>query len=144
MRDIVKTIKYVQFNSGLARYLLGYYFREGNSYRVPFGPLKGHKLYYDRSVNYHAILGLWDVEGFNTLRRALSEMSLLHEESVFVDVGSNIGLVSLWLSHLLRGEGKIYSFEPAPQPAAIQAHNLSLNRAMNVERIGMACSDKVG
>jgi hypothetical protein len=64
MAVTLNQIRYAQFNSALLRKCLSYCFREGAPYRVRFGPIRGMRLYYDRSVNFHAILGLWDVEEY--------------------------------------------------------------------------------
>ena len=56
-----------RWNSRLVRGILGLYYREGHVYRVPFGPLRGLRLRYNSTINYHAMLGLWEVANFRVL-----------------------------------------------------------------------------
>ena len=58
----LRNFRYAQFNSAIARAALSTYFRSGRSYRLLMGPLRGSRMRYDRSVNFHAILGLWDAD----------------------------------------------------------------------------------
>lgn len=85
-------------------------------------------MYYDRSVNFHAVLGLWDLEGFEILEKAILALGLLKtEKTVVADVGANIGFVSLWFSKLLQKRGLIYAFESAPRALSILKKNLLTN-----------------
>src|SRR6266487_1359416 len=83
-------IRYGRFNSVLARRLLGLFYRAGGAYRIWFGPMRGLRMRYDLSINFHAILGLWDTETFKLLDGVLVTSGLLAEDSVAVDVGGNI------------------------------------------------------
>lgn len=144
MSNLLRKIQYAQFNSSLARRVLGLYYREGKYYRLPFGPLRGHRLYYDPSINFHAILGLWDLEGLETLRKGLVGAGVLERDAVIADVGANIGFISLWLSRLFEGRATIHAFEPAPMTLAILRKNLLVNQATGIEAVGLACSDREG
>ena len=144
MSGLLEKIKYVQVNSALARRLLALYYKEGRFYRILLGPLRGHRLYYDRSINFHAVLGLWDLEGFETLYKVLVKGKLLKKDMVIADVGGNIGIVSLWLSELMKGKGKIYAFEPMPQTMDLLKKNIFINRVTNIEPVELVCADSVG
>ncbi len=119
----------------MARRVLALLYKEGEAYRIPFGPLKGLRLHYDRAINYHAVLGLWDLEAFDYLK------DFVREGMVVADVGANIGLFSLWAAR--RGT-RVYAFEPAPYAVGILRKNLELNHIDSVEIAELACSDRKG
>src|SRR5262245_29740104 len=140
----LRDIRYGRFNSALARRLLGLFYHAGGVYRIWFGPLRGLRMCYDLSVNFHAILGLWDTETFGLLDRVFVTSSLLAKDSVLVDVGGNIGYYTIWLCTVAAERGVVYSFEPSPQVVHILRHNLDLNNITNVECIESACGNHVG
>jgi FkbM family methyltransferase len=137
-------IRYGRFNSVLARRLLGLFYRAGGEYRIWFGPLRGLRMRYDLSINFHAILGLWDTETFRLLDRVLVTSGLLAEDSVAVDVGGNIGYYTMWLCTVAAGRGFVYSFEPSPDAVRFLRDNLNLNNITNAEVIESACGNHVG
>ncbi len=144
MNNLLHRIKNAQFNTSLGRTLLGYYFREGRYYKVPMGPLKGFRLYYDKSVNFHAILGLWDLEGLEIIRKSIVATKLTEKKVAIADIGANIGYLSLWFSKMLAPGAKIYAFEPAPTTLAMLEKNLMANQAKQVIPTKLACSDREG
>jgi len=58
--------------------------------------------------------------------------SVLRPGDVFLDVGANIGLVSLVASRLVGSQGRVYAFEPVPATIALLEQNITLNDARNV------------
>ncbi len=56
----------------------------------------------------------------------------LREGNALIDVGSNIGLISLFASRLVRANGCIHAFEPDPTTFSILKENVQLNRAENI------------
>jgi FkbM family methyltransferase len=56
----------------------------------------------------------------------------LKEGEVFVDVGTNIGLMSLFASQLVKTSGKVYAFEPHPLTRQILLENIEMNSAENI------------
>jgi FkbM family methyltransferase len=63
--------------------------------------------------------------------------------TVFYDVGANVGFYSL-LASVLVGPGKVFSFEPMPRNLSYLKKHLDLNRAGNVDVQALAISDKNG
>jgi FkbM family methyltransferase len=63
--------------------------------------------------------------------------------SVFYDVGANVGIYSL-LASMLVGTGKVFAFEPVPRNIGFLNEHLRLNRVTNVEVLPVAISDTVG
>ena len=140
----LQNLRYARFNSSIARAALGTYFRSGQSYRIPFGPLHGLRMYYDQTVNFHAVLGLWDNEILGFLDRTLVKSGLLPTDGAAADVGANIGYYSMWLSRVAFGGGRVHAFEPSGEALPLLSRNLSLNNIENVEIVEMACGDHIG
>jgi FkbM family methyltransferase len=140
----LRDLRYLRFNSAWARRVLGLFYRPHGVYRVWFGPLRGLRLRYNPSVNFHAILGFWDPDVFVLLDRVLLETGLLPKDSVAADIGGNIGYYTMWLSRVAVTLGRVYTFEPSPDPLRLLKDNLSLNAIRNVEVIAEACGDHVG
>lgn len=66
--------------------------------------------------------------------------SLLKPESIFVDVGANIGYYSVVASKLL-SKGKIFAFEPDPRNFTLLEDNLRLNSLDNVTAVNVGLSE---
>jgi FkbM family methyltransferase len=75
------------------------------------------------------------------LYRALSDV--LKRGSVFWDIGANDGLVSLFAERLVGGNGRVFSFEPAPDRFATLAANLTHARRIRAIHCGVADYDGV-
>jgi FkbM family methyltransferase len=72
-------------------------------------------------------------------------MRLLLANAVdFVDLGANIGWYTLIAGHLLRGRGRVHSFEPDPDNFAKLEANVVRNRLDNVAIHRCAVSEKTG
>jgi len=56
----------------------------------------------------------------------------------FIDVGSNIGLMSLLASQHEGTQGIVYSFEPEPETFAILQNNIKLNKIRNIRVFDVA------
>jgi len=68
----------------------------------------------------------------------------LKEGDVFFDIGSNIGIMSLFASQLVGKQGKIFAFEPDPDTFAILQDNLNLNENDRVQPQNLALGDSNG
>jgi FkbM family methyltransferase len=53
--------------------------------------------------------------------------ALLPRGAVFLDVGANVGLLSLFAARLVGPEGMVHAFEPSPREYARLAENVALN-----------------
>ncbi len=69
---------------------------------------------------------------------------ILGHGDMFVDVGANIGLMSLYASQLVGSEGKVVAFEPNPDTARILVENIGLNKVSNIEHSGYAVGKSPG
>ena len=137
-------IRHGRFNSRVLRGLLSFVYRGNGAYRVRFGPLRGMKLAYSTSVNFHAILGLWDTETFQILHHVFVNSGLLPADGVVADIGGNIGYYTLWFARLGVSKGRVYTFEPAPEPLRLLKENVRLNDIKNVDIVESACGDHEG
>ncbi len=70
----LRRLYYLDFNSAFIRAVLGRYYKPGGFYTIPFGAMRGIRLWYDRSINYHAILGLWEKDNFSVLKKVLAKL----------------------------------------------------------------------
>jgi FkbM family methyltransferase len=139
-----KALRYAQFNSSAARAALSLFYRPGSTHRILFGPLRGLRMYYEPSINFHAVLGLWEAEILDFIGAIFGRTGLLPKSSVIADVGANIGYYSLWFSRVLAPQGLVYAFEPSLEVSAIARKNIKLNDIKNIEIIETACGAEVG
>lgn len=132
----------LNFNSTIARKLLGLYYRKNKAYQLPFGPLRGRRVVYDPSMNFHTILGLSDLDLFRILKKIFSVYPLPND-AVAVDLGANRGIYSLWLA-TIEHFAAVYSFEPNPLLVEELRKNIAINDLQKIEVYAGACADKIG
>lgn len=63
---------------------------------------------------------------------------------VFLDIGANIGLMSLFAAQCAGTQGKVYSFEANPDTAKILRYNIHLNQSHNIEVVEKAIGNAHG
>ncbi|MEX1188512.1 MAG: FkbM family methyltransferase [Bacteroidia bacterium] len=68
----------------------------------------------------------------------------LNEGDCFVDIGANIGLMSITAAQKVGVKGKVVSFEPNPSTADILNRNIVYNRINNIEVIPIALGSALG
>jgi len=102
------------------------------------------RLQYDHSINFHSVLGLWDVETFQLLDRVFVKSGLLPKDSTIADVGANIGYYTLWFSKIAASAGEVFAFEPNAAVLQMLRANLDLNRVDNATVVEAACGDSIG
>lgn len=66
----------------------------------------------------------------------------LKKGDIFLDIGSNIGLMSLFASKKVKNEGTIFSFEPLPGTFRMLEENIKLNKAQNISAYKFAIGNK--
>lgn len=69
---------------------------------------------------------------------------ILAEEGIFIDVGANIGLMSLHAAKILNGRGKVLSFEPLPNTYNMLLQNIALNNIENIKAENIAIGNTQG
>lgn len=62
----------------------------------------------------------------------------LRKNDIMIDVGANIGIMTLGASLIVGSEGKIYSIEPHPKTFNFLKGNIALNRFTNIEIFNVA------
>jgi len=100
------------------------------------GKLRG-KRWIVGSAIHRCWLGFYEYEKQQWVSREV------RADSVFWDIGANVGFYSLLASKLV-GSGKVFAFEPAPRNLSYLRKHLALNRVTNVEVLTMAVSDRNG
>jgi len=66
------------------------------------------------------------------------------QDIVFIDVGANFGLYSIYFSKLLNDKGYVYAFEPDKNCCNLIERNPLINNAKNILINNCALSDKIG
>ncbi len=61
---------------------------------------------------------------------------------VVLDIGANVGYYTLMAAKLMRGEGHVYAFEPAPANYELLVKNVEVNEYHNVTPINRAISNR--
>lgn len=69
---------------------------------------------------------------------------LVNEGDSVIDVGSNTGVFTLFLSKWVGDRGCVYSIEPIPSTYDILLHNVNKLRLKNVKPLNFAVSDRIG
>lgn len=109
--------------------------------RLPFSKLEFvvHGDIQDESIMKMLVTsgGHYEMETMDLIAR------LVKRDSVCLDIGANIGVMSLAMSALVP-QGKVFAFEALPQNFAHLQHNLSINGIANVEPLNVAIYDKNG
>ena len=95
-------------------------------------------LYQDSFLAKLIYRGAFELEEINYLK------SVLKEGDTFVDIGSNIGLFTLYASKRVGENGKVLSFEPSPKTFSRFVENIELNQLNNVSQNQIGLSDKEG
>lgn len=68
----------------------------------------------------------------------------LQPGDVFLDIGGNIGLMSIYAAKCVGEKGKVYAFEANPETATLLEQNLQLNNLKNVEIVIKAVGSTKG
>ncbi|HET7001752.1 MAG TPA: FkbM family methyltransferase [Puia sp.] len=63
---------------------------------------------------------------------------------VFIDVGSGIGMESMFLSRQTDFQGRIYAVEASPFTFGLLKANIEINRLKNMHAFNLAISDRAG
>jgi FkbM family methyltransferase len=68
----------------------------------------------------------------------------LNKDSIFIDVGANIGLYTLCASKLIGENGKVFCFEPYSENFNSLTNNIAINNLLNVQAEKLAVGEKEG
>ncbi|PCI07112.1 MAG: hypothetical protein COB73_08790 [Flavobacteriaceae bacterium] len=81
-------------------------------------------------------LGEYEMAELKTLN------AFLNDKSVFVDLGANLGLFSLYASQLVGEKGQVISFEPFKKNYEALSDNVSINNLLNIQIENLAIGEK--
>ena len=140
----LRQLKYFKFNSSLLRNLLSFWFKEDHFYKIPFGAIRGKRLYYRKDINFHSTMGVWEKESLRVLKKILTRFGLNQPGSVVADVGANIGYYSIFFSQYMDPSTQIFAFEPSTSILPVLKKNLLINSISNVKILELACADHTG
>jgi FkbM family methyltransferase len=130
--------------STISRGFLKMIFREGKSYKVRFGKLKGLKSYYREGVNFHTLVGLYEMDSLKWLEKIISAFGLDKKDVIVADVGANLGYYSMYFGKKLSAGSRIYAFEPSESILDVLKKNIEINKLANVEIVEAACAETTG
>jgi FkbM family methyltransferase len=118
-------------------WLFGAYGREMTL--APAGPT-GNRFYMRLHPMAYSdfIVGAYERGCVRVLREQLSE------GSVCVDVGANLGYLSILMAQLVGKGGRTIAFEPMPDTFEVLRENIKVNRLENVVLVAAAVSDETG
>jgi len=68
----------------------------------------------------------------------------LKQGDSFVDIGANVGFISMCASQCVGEEGKVFSFEPVDTTAALLRKSIEVNGIKNTELFGVGLSNASG
>lgn len=68
----------------------------------------------------------------------------LREGDILIDIGANIGVVTVESSLIVGSKGKIYSIEPHPKTFEFLKGNIAFNRITNIETFNVALGNNNG
>src|SRR5882724_6782893 len=110
-------------------------FRKGRVYKV----YNNLKITINPSVNFHC-LNVLNYGGFEAVK--LFEKNL-GKGDVFVDIGTNLGYMSLNAEKIVGKEGRVISLEPDPDILPILKKNMQINNS-SITLVEKAASDRKG
>ncbi|WP_321502732.1 FkbM family methyltransferase [Breoghania sp.] len=86
---------------------------------------------------------LFTPQFFDAFERALLEAHM-REDIVFVDIGANVGIYSLFVANLAGKGARVIAVEPQPQLFERLMHNIAFNPAGRIDAVPVAVSDRDG
>jgi FkbM family methyltransferase len=92
------------------------------NFKIKIEPIKDNGI--ERSLYY---TGTYEKGSLDVLK------NVLKKGDVFIDVGANIGMMSLFASEIVGDNGKVICFEPNPITRAILIENIQENNFKNIE-----------
>ena len=86
---------------------------------------------------------LFTPQFFDAPERALLEAHM-REDIVFVDIGANVGIYSLFVANLAGKGARVIAVEPQPQLFERLMHNIAFNPSGRIDAVPVAVSDRDG
>lgn len=109
--------------------------------RPDFVIFRGQKIFLDPNDNLE--LSVWGDRHPASSNIELME-SMLKPGDTVIDIGANIGLMTLFMARAVGLEGRVFAFEPAPENVKLLQKNIEANGNKNVKVIAAAVSDRPG
>jgi FkbM family methyltransferase len=133
-----------KLSSDTIKKLFFFRLKEGRFYKLRFGRLRGAKLLYRKDMNFHALLGLWEMDSVSLMLRLFKKFDLTGKRLVVADIGANIGYYSIFFSKFLAPDASIFAFEPSSSILPVLNKNIEINGIKNVVILNKAVSDHTG
>jgi FkbM family methyltransferase len=98
----------------------------------------------DLNIDNTQLYQWWNVIGYGGLEIVLLLERLLRPGDVYVDVGANIGFMSLNAARVVGSRGKVLAIEPEPRARERLSRNIAMNGLGNIQVVAKALSDSPG
>jgi FkbM family methyltransferase len=92
----------------------------------------------DQGLFPRLVLGVHEMPGIRLFKK------LIVPGMVVLDIGANVGYYTLIAARLMRGEGRVYAFEPEPGNYELLVKNIKANRCTNVTAVPKAVAERNG
>ncbi len=102
---------------------------------------RGHTIFLDPNDNLE--LSVWGNRHGASREIELMEQ-LLHKGDTAVDVGANIGLMTVFMAKAVGTTGRVFAFEPGPENMSLLQQNIAVNHYNNVTVTPAAVSGEAG
>jgi FkbM family methyltransferase len=102
------------------------------------GPLRGRRLCANYALRPNYLLGTYEQQTADTVWKNLQPGQVAY------DIGANIGYLSLVMARRVGGDGRVFSFEPAPNAYAVLEMNARINRDIQFKPVHIALADATG
>ncbi len=102
---------------------------------------RGQTIFLDPNDNLE--LSVWGDKHHVSVNIELME-KILKPGATAIDVGANIGLITLFMARAVGPTGHVFAFEPAPENVKLLQKNIEANGYTNITVVSAAVSDHVG
>ena len=108
-------------------------------HRIPFGPIRGRKLFMSPQISPRMWFGI-DEPWIAQLCK-----SQLRQNSVVYDIGAHIGYTTVLFAHYLKGTGAIHAFEILPSTAKLLQNTVEANHFQNIviHAVGLGAEEAI-
>lgn len=104
-------------------------------HKILHGELKGQKFIFNLKTNNEYILGNYETEHQDILRKNVKHGNIVY------DIGAHTGFLTLFSSRLVGDSGRVFAFEPLPENYTLLKEHLKINGVRNVSSYQLAISN---
>lgn len=106
--------------------------------------VKTEGIYFEMIPNSSMDISYFSANQNESHNIVINEISKLKNNSVFIDIGANVGFFSFWAAKTIKGEGKIYCFEPSGREYRRLLMGIIKNKISNITAFNMGLGSEKG